>query len=237
MELEEYIRIIRDRSWIVLLMAALVAGAAFGYSKFLMPEIYQASITISVRPARADWGLGQALSGLLRSLAGDITTHKFLAQVIDRGQFDTTTSDLLYTKKLFVKDEASDYTITIIARDPSHKVAVDLVNLIAQIFKEQRDAWNDDQDKRDRIDVEIRDWARDAGLYSPKTKINTAAGGVAGALIGAVIVFVLEWLQASTVRSPEDIERLGIQTLGAIPVEPRRRANPAHRQRSGHATT
>jgi capsular polysaccharide biosynthesis protein len=201
----------------------LVAGAVFLYSELFMPDIYQADIKITVRPARADWGLSNTVGALLRSLAGDITTHKFLAQVIDRGQFDTTTSDLLYTKKLFVKDEASDFTIMITARDPYPDVAVDMVNLIAQIFKEERDAWNDDQDKRDRIEVEIRDWARDAGLYSPKTKLNAAAGGVAGALIGAVIVFVLEWLQASTVRSPQDLERLDIPALGAIPVESRRR--------------
>ena len=85
--------------------------------------------------------------------------------------------------------------------------------------RDEQGAWNDDQDKSDRIDVEIRDWARDAGLYSPKTKLNAAAGGVAGALIGAVIVFILEWLQASTVRSPQDLERLDVPALGTIPVE------------------
>ena len=223
MEIQEYIRIVRERGWIVVLLAVLVAGAVFVYSELFMADIYQAAIKITVRPARADWGLSNTVGALLRSLSGDMMTHRFLAQVIDRGQFDTTTSDLLYTKKLFVKDEASDFTITITARDPYPDVAVDMVNLIAQIFKEERDTWNEDQDKRDRIDVEIRDWARDAGLYSPKTKLNAAAGGVAGALIGAVIVFVLEWLQASTVRSPQDLERLDIPALGTIPVESRRR--------------
>lgn len=223
MELKEYVRIIRYRGWIVILLAVLAAGAAYGYSKFLMYEIYQDSITVTVRPARADWGLGQALSGLLRSLAGDITTHIFLGEVIDRGQFDTTTGDLLNGKTLFVKDEASDYTITITVRDPNPRVATDMVNLIAQIFKEKQDAWNDLQNKSDRIDIEIRDWASGAALYSPKPKINALAGGVAGALIGVLIVAVLEWLQASTVRSPEDLDRLGLSALGAIPIEAGRR--------------
>ena len=43
---------------------------------------------------RADWGLGQAVGNLLRSLAGDITTHSFLQEVIDRQQLDTTTDAL-----------------------------------------------------------------------------------------------------------------------------------------------
>lgn len=222
MKLEKYFRIVRTRGWIVVVLAVLVAGAAVVYSKRMEP-IFQASITVAIRPARPDWGLGQALGGLLRSMAGDITTHQFLGEIIDRGQFDTTTSDLLYAKKLFVKDEASDFTITITVRDPSPDVAIQMVNLIAAYFKEQRDQWNDKQNKSDRIDIEIRDWARDASLYSPNTKINTAAGGVAGGLVGLVIVVVLEWLQSSTIRSLEDIDRLGVPALGTIPVQSRRR--------------
>ena len=222
MELKEYIRIVRRRGWIVVLLAVLVAGAAFGFGKTMTP-IYQASITITVRPARADWGLSNTVGALLRSLAGDIMTHQFFAQVIDRGALDTTTDDLLNGKTLFVKDEASDFTITITVRDPNPKVATDMVNLIADIFKEERVKWNEEQDKRDRIDVEIRDYARNAGLYSPKTKINMAAGGVLGALVGTFIVFVWEWLEAGVIRSLEDVDRLGIPALGAIPVESGRR--------------
>ena len=223
MELKEYIRIVRRRGWIAILLAVLVAGAAYGYSKLAMNEIYQASVKLTVRPARADWGLGQAISGLLRSLAGDITTHSFLREVIDRGKLDTTTDALLNGKTIFVNDEASDFTITVNVRDPNPKVAVTMVNLIAEIFKEQQDQWNELQDKSDRINVEIRDLARDASLYSPKPTINAAAGGVLGALIGTLMIFVLEWLEASSIRSTEDLDRLDIPALGAIPVEARRK--------------
>ncbi|MBN1579593.1 MAG: lipopolysaccharide biosynthesis protein, partial [Anaerolineae bacterium] len=54
MELEEYIRIARERGWIVILLAVLVAGAVFVYSELFMSDIYQADIKITVRPARAD---------------------------------------------------------------------------------------------------------------------------------------------------------------------------------------
>jgi len=148
---------------------------------------------------------------------GDITTHSFLGEVIDQAQLDMTTDDLLDGKTVFVKDEAADFTIMVAVRDPSEQVAIEIVNTIADLFKEKRDAWNGLQDKRDRIDVEIRDWARYASPYSPKTQINVAAGGVLGALIGVVIVFVLEWLEAGVVRSTEDINRLDIPALGAIP--------------------
>jgi capsular polysaccharide biosynthesis protein len=216
MELQEYVRIVRRRGWIVVLLAMLTAGAGFGFSR-LQVNIYEASVKMTVRPARADWGLGQTVGFLLRSLAGDITTHSFLGQVIDIAQLDMTTDDLLDGRTVFVKDEAADFTITVTVRDPSEQVAIEIVNTIAELFKEKRDAWNSLQDKRDQIDVEIRDKARYASLYSPKTMINVAAGGVLGALIGILIVFILEWLEAGVVRSAEDMDRLGIAALGAIP--------------------
>jgi protein tyrosine kinase modulator len=222
MDLRKAIRIVRRRGWIVILLALLTAGAGYGFSK-MQVRIYQAQVNLSVRPARADWGLGQSVSSLLRSLSRDIATHSFLQKVIDRAELDMTTDDLMDGKTVFVKDEAADFTITINVRDPSEQVAVQMVNTIASLFKEERDAWNSLQDKRDRIDVEIRDAARFASLYSPNTQINVAAGGILGTIIGVLIVVVLEWLEAGIVHSAEDMDRLGIQALGAIPAESARR--------------
>jgi capsular polysaccharide biosynthesis protein len=146
-----------------------------------------------------------------------------MRQVIDLEQLDTTTDDLLNGKTVFVKDEAADFTISIVVRDPSEGVAVQLANAIADLFVEQREDWNQQQDKRDRIDVAIRDHARYASIYSPKTKINLLAGGVLGVLIGTVIVAVMEWLEAGVMRSAEDLERLSLPALGAIPAESGRR--------------
>jgi capsular polysaccharide biosynthesis protein len=222
MELKEYIRIVRRRGWIVLLLAVLVAGAAYAFSK-AQATIYEASVNLTVRPARADWGLSNTVGSLLRSLAGDITTHSFLREVIDREQLDTTTDDLLNGKTVFVKDEAADFTISIVVRDPNDQVAVQMVNAIADLFVEKREQWNQAQDKRDRIDVAIRDHARYAGVYSPKAKINVLAGAVLGALIGMLIVSMMEWLEAGVVRSSGDMDRLGVPALGAIPAESGRR--------------
>jgi capsular polysaccharide biosynthesis protein len=222
MELSEYIRIIRRRGWIIVLLAVLAAGAAYVFSKTQVP-IYEASVNLTVRPARADWGLSNTVGALLRSLAGDMTTHSFMRQVIDLEQLDTTTDDLLNGKTVFVKDEAADFTISIVVRDASEHVAVQLVNAIADLFVEQREEWNALQDKRDRIDVAIRDHARYAAVYSPKTKINLLAGGVLGVLLGGLIVAVMEWLEAGIVRSTKDLDRIEIPALGAIPAEPGRR--------------
>jgi capsular polysaccharide biosynthesis protein len=217
MELREYIRIIRQWGWIVVLLAVLAAGGGYAISERMTP-IYEANVVLSVRPARADWDLGQSVGALLRSLGGDIATHRFLQQVLDRYNLAPLTTDkLLDGRTLFVKAEAADFTIAVTVRDPNPDLAMRTVNAVADLFAEQRREWNEKQALPDRIEVEIRDYARFAGLYSPNKKLNVAAGGVLGAMIGALVVAVIEWLHAGVVRSADDLDRLGVRVLGALP--------------------
>ena len=56
------------------------------------------------------------------------------------------------------------------------------------------------------------------GLDRPQTKINTAAGFVFGALLGVIVIFLLEWVESGIVRRPEDVERyLNVPVVGTIP--------------------
>ena len=90
------------------------------------------------------------------------------------------------------------------ARDRDPKAAMDIVNRMAMVFTEDREQWNQQQDKQNRIDVTMLDSVYNLGYiqYSPKTKINTLAAGLFGALIGVLVIFFLEWL---------------VVVLGAIP--------------------
>lgn len=47
MELKDYLRILRKRGWIIVLLAALTAAAAFGFSQLQTVE-YKSSIQVSV---------------------------------------------------------------------------------------------------------------------------------------------------------------------------------------------
>jgi capsular polysaccharide biosynthesis protein len=216
-ELRDYLKILQKRGWIIVVVALVAAASAYGVSKLQRP-IYSASVKLSINPARADWGLSNVAKDLLRSYAENIRTHKMAQQVIDRGQLDLTTSDLL--SRLYVNPEASNFTLEIEARDRDGQQAQIIAQTTAEVFVEDRDAWNQDQDKRDRIDVSILDNVYFLGyrLYSPQTKINTLAGGLLGFLLGGLLVFFLEWLEQDIIRSPADVERItGVMVLGAIP--------------------
>ncbi len=230
MELKDYINILRKRSWIILLVAAVAAASALGFSLVQTP-VYKATVKLSVNPARADWGLGNAVKDLLRNYVINIQTHKMAQRVIDRAQLDMSTYTLL--SKVSVSSDASNFTIQIDVKDPDPAVAMQIAQTMADVFKEDRDAWNQKQDKRDRVDVSIVDDVREAPLFKPKKKINTLAGGIFGALLGGVIVFFLEWLESDIIRTAEDVERhVGLTVIGAIPVNGSHTA-PGQRRRTG----
>ena len=218
MEISDYFRILRKRGWIIVVVAIVAAASAFVFSKMQTP-IYSATVKLSVVPARAtDWGSSNSLKDLLRNYAENIKTHTMAAKVIDREQLDMDTTTLL--SKLFVNPDSSTFTLALEARDRDPKVAMDIVNRMAIVFTEDREQWNQQQDKRDRIDVTMLDSVYNLGYtqYSPKTRINVLAAGLFGALIGVLVVFFLEWLEMDVIRTGEDIERaIGVVVLGAIP--------------------
>ena len=89
---------------------------------------------------------------------------------------------------------------------------------MADIFVDERVAYYNTQDKSNRIEVKLVDSVIDAPLYKPKPTTNALAGGVLGALIGALIVLVLEWMSADILATPADVERvLGLPVSGTIP--------------------
>jgi capsular polysaccharide biosynthesis protein len=214
-EFREYWDIIRKRGWIILLVALIAAAAAFGLSSVL-PKVYKGSIQLSVNPARADWGLNQATKDLLRNYVLNITSHRMTQLAIDQAQLDLSTYDFL--ANLDVSADSSNMSITIQAESGDPEEARQMAQTLADVFVAERTQWNSEQDKSDRIDVSKVDDIRDVPLASPNKKINTLAGAVFGAIVGAVLVFVLEWLQSDLVRSPADVEKIaGMTVLGAIP--------------------
>jgi capsular polysaccharide biosynthesis protein len=214
-EFREYWNIAVKRGWIIILVAVVAAVAALGVS-MLMPETYRATIQLSANPARADWGLNQATQDLLRNYVLNIKTHNMTQQAIARAQLDMSTYDFL--ANLDVSADSSNMSITLQAESNDPEEAKLMAQTLADVFVEERAQWNSEQDKRDRIYVEKVDDIRDVPLASPKKLFNMAAGAVFGAIIGGVIVFILEWLQSDILRTVADVEKVvGASALGAIP--------------------
>ncbi len=214
MELQDYIRILRRRGWIIILLMVMTSTAAFAFGKLQTP-IYQSSVDILVQPARADWGITQSAKILLRSYASWMNTNTRAQEVIDLLHLDRLPADLLGDVQ--VASDESRLIIQMTVEDPDGDLANDIAQAWTDIFIQWRNAENAKQRKEDRVEAFQLDPPRYA-LDRPKWKINVVAGLVLGALVGSVITFALEWIESGVVRRPDDIDRfLGLPLLGTIP--------------------
>ena len=216
MEISDYLRILRQRGWIILLMMGLVAAAAFGFSR-IQTEVYQSSLRLLVLPSRTDFGQAQAAKELLRSYEQWLRSSYRAQAVIDELQLDMTAPALLADMQVASDNASFVINLTIENTDPN------LGNDIARTWGNQLIRWqnanNDALRKEDRINIEFLDDPQ-VGLDRPKTMINTAAGAVFGLLLGLLLIFLLEWLASGVMRRSEDVERyLDIPVVGTIPQE------------------
>ena len=216
MSIQDYLRILRRRGWIVVLAVALAGAAAFGISA-LQEEMYRATVQVSTVPARPDWGLGNTAKDLMRNFSINIQTPEVAQRVIERAQLDQNPYTFLSMVK--VTPDSSTFMILIEARDRDPEVAKLMAITLADEFVDERTAYYAQQDKQNRIEVKIVSRAISADMYQPQPMLNAVAGAVLGLLLGIAIVLLLTWIEASYLRTPESVERsLALPLLGAIPV-------------------
>lgn len=215
MDLREYARVLFKRGWMVVLIAFVGGIGAIGFSKLQQP-IYRSTITLSALPARPDYGQGLASKELLNNYSQQIVTTKLLQTVVDELQLDISPETL--KERVNVSADGTNLLINIEVKDPIQANAPKIAQAIADAFVVKHKQDNLQIDQQDRILVEIQDGPTPVQLFSPQTKINAVAGGILGALVGVLIVFLLEYLESSYVRNAEDVERLlGLTVLGSIP--------------------
>ena len=82
MEFRDYLRILRQRGWIIIVVALLTGFAAFGFSK-IQTEVYKSTLNLLVRPSRIDFGQSQAAKVLLDSYKAWLFSSYRAEAVID----------------------------------------------------------------------------------------------------------------------------------------------------------
>jgi capsular polysaccharide biosynthesis protein len=215
-ELSDYLRVLRQRGWMILLVAALTAAAAFGFSK-IQTEVYESSLRVLVLPSRTDFGQAQAAKELLRSYEQWLRSTYRAQAVINDLQLDMTPGELL--GDVAVASDSASFVINLTVENTDPNLANDIARSWGNQLIQWQNANNDKLRKEDRINIEFLDDPQ-VGLERPKTMINTAAGLVFGLLLGLVAAFLLEWLASGVMRRSDDVERyLDIPVIGTIPQE------------------
>lgn len=216
MDLSDYLRILRQKGWLIILLAVLTAGAAFAFSKLQTP-VYESNLRMLVQPSRTDFGQAQAAKQLLRGYVQWIRSSYRAAAVIDELSLDMTPGQLL--SDVNVASDDSSFVIQLNVENSDPDLANDIARTWGNVLIQWRIDENATQRNEDRVDVEFIDDPV-AGLSRPKSKINAAAGLIFGALLGLIVIFAWEWLESGVVRRSDDVERyLDIPVIGSIPAE------------------
>lgn len=217
MNLLEYGRVLIQRGWIIILAVLLMSAAAFAFSSTQTPE-YRASQKVAIQPARNDFGLVETLRILLRSYVEYLYTDLRAAEVIERLQIDMTPSEL--RSNATINSDPTTLIIQIDVESEDPQLAAQIANMWGQLLVEFRAQRNSDLRREDRIEAELLDYPPSSQVR-PNTTTNILAAAILGILLGSIVVFVLEYLEANILRSPDDLERWIEDTpiLAAIPPE------------------
>ena len=216
MELSDYLRILRQRGWLIILLALLTAAAAYGFSRMQTP-VYESTLRLLVRPARTDFGQSQAARELLGNYEQWLRSSYRAQDVINELQLDMTANDLL--SDVSVASDRLGLVVQLAVENTDPNLANDIARTWGNLLVQWQEEENSKNLQGDRITIEFQDDPQ-PGLDRPNTRINTAAGAVFGALLGVIVVFFLEWIESGVVRRTEDVERyLEIPVIGTIPTQ------------------
>lgn len=203
MDLRDYLRILRRRTGVILLLVAVtsVSAVAWGMSR---PPIYRSSALLQVIPARFDFGLTQAAEQLLRQFAIQIETPARAQEVIATLQLDITVDDFLATVTTAARPE--EFLVQIDVDHPDPATSQEIANALAQNFVEEHNARALEQDRSVRVGIEILEEAESGELVWPKIEVLGIAGALFGLALGGVITFALEIMESGALRSSQDME-------------------------------
>jgi capsular polysaccharide biosynthesis protein len=214
LEYRAYARVVLKRWLLIVVLAALAAGAAFAYAA-RAPRIYRATAQLSVTPSIVDYFTGEAIQRLLSNYSQVLRSKLFAAQYGPRLS-PPASADALAGKVKAVA-APSEYRIAIEVDDPDPARAQQIANAAADAFVAKLRAENEGKEKRD-VAVDVLERADAPGApVSPRPKRDALGAAVLGAGIGVVTAFLLEFWDDSIKSAAEAAAVLQLPVLGTIP--------------------
>ena len=218
-DLLELFHVLLRKVWLILI--CLVAGAVIvgGYTRFMITPQYSASATIYILSnttsitSVADLQLGPELTGDFAEIA---RTRSVVNAVIDEVGLDESYEGLL--SRLSTTNPSGTHLLKLTATDPDPQRAADIANAYAQVMASQiADIMNTDEPNI------AEEAVKPSAPASPNLLKNTALGGLAGAFLACLVIFI-QFMLNDTIQTEEDVRKyLDINTLAAMPLEKRRR--------------
>ncbi|MEK6518573.1 Wzz/FepE/Etk N-terminal domain-containing protein [Bacillus thuringiensis] len=214
--LKELFHIFKKRLAMILTVTFGLAIISAIISFFFMTPIYQSSTQILVNQKKQDGTMIQA--GEIQTNIQLTNTYKviikspvILDQVNEKLNLNMTAQAL--TGKVNVANEKDSQVISVTAEDKDPKLARDIANATADVFKgEVAKIMNvDNVTVLSKAEV-----AENQSPIKPRPMLNVAIAFVVGLMASVGLAFLLEYLD-NTVKKEEDVENLlGLPVLGIV---------------------
>jgi len=217
MELSTYFRVVRQRSWI-LIVCPIAAAIAAGIVSFLLPPVYEAHVALLVPPAQLLVPTNPNVVPLnadqiLRTYASLMTERPVLQAVSAQFGLKTRPEDL--ANQITVTPEPNTTILDVAVRDTNPTLARDLANgLVADVIDEVNNFPN--AKPGDALVVVAPAVVPDKPV-TPNKALDVAIAIAAGLMLALGLVFLLDYFDQS-IKSDEDlVERLGLISVGHLP--------------------
>lgn len=206
--------------WLILLVALLLGGAAYAFSKFVIPEEFQSTTKIYVLDKESGSG-GQSTytdlqvgSQLTKDYAELITSRTVIEKVIADNHLESVYDYKAFLKKVEVNTPTDTRIVSITVTDTNPALAQALAD---DIRVEASDLIIDTMQINAVNTYEV------ANLPTEKSAPSCSKWALIGALLGALLVggtVTLRYILDDTIKTSEDIEQyLGLSTLALIPLD------------------
>jgi succinoglycan biosynthesis transport protein ExoP len=227
MELSRYLRVLRSRLWMIVvcpIVAALVAGIV----SFLLPPVYEADVSLLVRPAQPLASTDPTVA----ALTADQISATYASLMKQPPLLQSVSSELGLSIR--PADLANEITVTplpnttildVAVKDTNPALARDLANhltaaLIAEVkgFQQQETSLPNAR-TGDNLLVVSPAVLPDQPV-SPNKRLNVAIAFAAGLLLALGLAFLLDYLDQSIKSEEELTERLGLISMGHLSFVP-----------------
>lgn len=215
-DLTELILVLLHKLWIIIIVGILGAVIAGAYSYFMLVPIYASTAKIYVINRQIDdvttWSDLQSGTYLARDFMILVKSRPVTEEVIKKLNLDMTHEQL--SAMISVTTPPDTRVLEIMVSHPDPHMAKQLTDAIAQVSSDRLVSVMEMK----KVNI-IEHGNTPQYPTSPNLMRNTVIGGMLGAIIASFLIVLIYTLNDS-IRTSEDIERrLGMTTLGIIPIE------------------
>ena len=206
--------------WLILLVALLFGGAAYAFSKFVIPEEFQSTTKIYVLDKESGSGGQttytdlQAGAQLTKDYAELITSRTVIEKVMTDNHLESVYDYKKFLKKVEVNTPTDTRIVSITVTDTNPALAQALAD---DIRVEASDLIID------TMQINAVNTYEAANLPTEKSAPICIKWTLMGALLGALLIggiVTLQYILDDTIKTSEDIEQyLGLSTLALIPLD------------------